>query len=189
MNTTRRLFTPVLALALLNGLSMRAEELVLHDGTPIRMRLSRTISSAEARTGDTIDFEVLDDIKAGDLVVIPRNAVALGAVTEAKAKGRLGKGGKLNVMIDYTRTVTDEKVALRGVRETQGGGRTGAMTGAMVATSLVVWPAAPFFLFVNGKDITIPKGTEITAYVNGDVRVDEARIVKKQKKALAAARD
>jgi hypothetical protein len=189
MNTTRRLFTPVLALALLNGLQMSAEELVLHDGTPVRLRLSRTISSADARTGDMIDFEVLDDVKAGDLVVIPRNAVALGAVTEAKAKGRMGKGGKLNVMIDYTRTVTEEKVALRGVRETQGGGRTGAMTGAMVATSLVVWPAAPFFLFMNGKDITIPKGTEITAYVNGDVRVDTARVVKKQKGAMAAARD
>ncbi len=42
------------------------------------------------------------------------------------------------------------------------------MTGAIVATSLVVWPAAPFFLFMHGKDTTIPKGTEITAYVNGE---------------------
>jgi hypothetical protein len=187
MKITRRLFSPVLAMALLHGMQAHAEEdLVLHDGTPVRLRLSRTLSSADARSGDTIDFEVLDDVKAGDITVIPRNAVALGAITEAKAKGRIGKGGKLNVMIDYTRTVTDEKVALRGVREGQGGGRTGAMTGAIVATSLVVWPAAPFFLFMKGKDITIPKGTEITAYVNGDVAVDEARLLKKQRKTMAA---
>jgi hypothetical protein len=42
------------------------------------------------------------------------------------------------------------------------------MTGAMVATSIVFFPAAPLFLFMHGKDVTIPKGTEITAYVNGD---------------------
>ncbi len=42
------------------------------------------------------------------------------------------------------------------------------MTGAIVATSIVFFPAAPLFLFVHGKDITIPSGTEITAYVNGD---------------------
>jgi hypothetical protein len=43
------------------------------------------------------------------------------------------------------------------------------MTGAMVATAIVFFPAAPLFLFMHGKDITIPKGTEITAFVNGDV--------------------
>src|SRR5579884_678716 len=49
------------------------------------------------------------------------------------------------------------------------------MTGAMVATSIVFFPAAPLFLFMHGKDITIPKGTEITAYINGDTRLDEAK--------------
>ncbi len=51
----------------------------------------------------------------------------------------------------------------------------GAMTGAIVATSLVFWPAAPFFLMMHGKDITIPKGTEITAYVNGNMNLDSTR--------------
>ncbi len=168
---------PLLAVALVAGAqAAMAEELVIHDGTPVRLRINRNLSSADARTGDTVDFEVLDDVTAGDQVLIARNAVALGAVTEAKPKGHMGKGGKLNVMIDFVRARTDEKVALRGVREGQGGGHVGAMTGAMVATSLVVWPAAPFFLFMHGKDITIPKGTEITAYVNGDVRIDSAKL-------------
>lgn len=45
----------------------------------------------------------------------------------------------------------------------------------MVATSLVFFPAAPFFLFMHGKDISIPKGTEVTAYVNGDMKLDIAK--------------
>jgi hypothetical protein len=39
----------------------------------------------------------------------------------------------------------------------------------------VFFPAAPFFLFMHGKDISIPKGTEITAYVNGNMKLDIAR--------------
>jgi hypothetical protein len=42
------------------------------------------------------------------------------------------------------------------------------MTGAMVATSIVFFPAAPLFLFMHGKDITIPKGHEVTVYTNTD---------------------
>jgi activator of HSP90 ATPase len=49
------------------------------------------------------------------------------------------------------------------------------MVGGMVATSLVFFPAAPFFLFMHGKDITIPKGTEVTAYINGDMKLDIAK--------------
>jgi hypothetical protein len=40
---------------------------------------------------------------------------------------------------------------------------------------LIVWPAAPFFLFMHGKDVTIPKGTEITAYISGDFNLDRAK--------------
>jgi hypothetical protein len=42
------------------------------------------------------------------------------------------------------------------------------MTGAMVAAAVVFWPAAPLFLFMKGKDVKIPKGHEVTVYVNGD---------------------
>ena len=74
--------------------------------------------------------------------------------------------------IDSARVVDGEKVALRAVKEVKGGSHTGAMTGAIVATAIVFFPAAPLFLFMKGKDITIPKGTEITAYINGDVPLD-----------------
>jgi len=150
---------------------VRAGPLVLHDRTPVRLRLTRNLSSADAKSGDTLDFEVLDDVKADDALVIARGSTAIGTVTEAQAKRRMARGGKLDITIDYVRLVNGEKAALRGVKETSGGGHTGAMTGAIVATSLVVWPAAPFFLFMHGKDTTIPKGTEITAYINGEIKI------------------
>jgi hypothetical protein len=155
-------------------------ELVLHDGTPVRLRTNRNISSADAHTGDTIDFEVLDDVTVDGTVVIAKGSTALGTVTLAEPKRRMGRGGKLNVEIDSARLVNDDKIALRAVKETSGGGHTGAMTGGMVASALIVWPAAPFFLMMHGKDITIPKGTEITAYVNGDTKIDANRLVRRR---------
>jgi hypothetical protein len=151
----------------------------LEDGTPIKIRITRTISSADSKVEDKIDFEVLEETKIGEVVVIPRGGIAWGTVTEAQAKRRMGRAGKLNVNIDSVRLVTGEKVALRAVRELKGGGNTGMMTGAMVATGIVFFPAAPLFLFMHGKDITIPKGTEITAYINGDAELDPAKFAPK----------
>lgn len=147
----------------------------LEDGTPLKLRLKQTISSADAHVNNEVNFDVLEEVRVNDLVVIPKGSLALGTVTEAKPKGRMGHGGKLNVNIDSVRLADGEKAALRGVKDTQGGGHTGAMTAGIVATSLIIWPAAPFFLFMHGKDITIPEGTEITAFINGDVPIDLAK--------------
>ena len=147
----------------------------IEDGTPVKIRTARTISSGDAHTGDTLDFEVLEDVSVGGVLVIPKGGIAWGTVTEAEPKRRMGRGGKLNVNIDSVRLTDGEKVALRAVKDTKGGGHVGAMTGAMVATSIVFFPAAPLFLFMHGKDITIPKGTEIAAYINGDTHLDQAK--------------
>ena len=87
----------------------------------------------------------------------------------------MARGGKLDINIDYVKLVSGDKAALRAVKNVKGGGHTGGMVGGMVATAIVFFPAAPFFLFMHGKDISIPKGTEITAYVNGDTKLDIAK--------------
>lgn len=148
---------------------------VLEDSTPVRLRINRTISSADAHTGDTVDFEVLDDITLNGVLVIPKGGLAFATVTEAQPKRRMARGGKLDINIDYVKLASGDKAALRAVKDLKGGGHTGAMVGGMVATGIVFFPAAPFFLFMHGKDITIPKGTEITAYVNGDMKLDIAK--------------
>ena len=144
----------------------------LEDGTPIKLRLTRNLSSADATTGDRVDFQVLEDIKVKDVIVVPRGGLALATVTEAQHKRRMARGGKLDVNIDDVRLLDGEKAPLRAVKEGKGGGHTGAMTGAMIGTAIVFFPAAPLFLFMHGKDITIPKGTEVTAYINGDIPLD-----------------
>lgn len=152
-----------------------SKDWVLHQGTPVRMRLMRTVSSATAQEGENVDFETLDDISVNGVTVIPRNSTALATITVAESKKHMGRGGKLGMNIDYVRLPTGEKLALRGVQDLKAGGHVGAMTGAMVGTAIVFWPAAPFFLFMHGKDISIPEGREIRVYTNSDYKVVPAR--------------
>jgi hypothetical protein len=152
-----------------------AEGFVLQDGTPIKLKLNRNVSSSDARVGEGVDFEVLEGISVNGVEVIAKGGLALGTVTEAQPKRRMARGGKLDMNIDSVRLADGEKTALRAVKEAKGGGHTGAMTAGIVATGLLVWPAAPFFLLMHGKDVTVPKGAEITAYINGDRKLDFAK--------------
>lgn len=168
--------------ALVTGLALEVplaaqQPFAILDGTPVRLRLNRNLSSADSKVGESVDFELLEDLMVNDVVVAKRGSVALATVTEAQPKRRMGRAGKLNVNIDHLRLIDGEKVALRAVKETQGGGNSGKMTGAIVATSILFFPAAPLFLFMKGKDITIPKGTEITAYVNGEIALKPEKFV------------
>jgi hypothetical protein len=152
-----------------------AKGFVLEDGTPVKLRINRTIASDDSKQGDTVDFEVLQDISVNGTLVIQKGGIAYATVTEAQAKRRMGRAGKLDINIDCVKLLTGDKAALRAVKEVKGGSHTAGMTAGIVATSLVFFPAAPFFLFMHGKDISIPKGTEITAYTNGDLKLDLAK--------------
>jgi hypothetical protein len=125
--------------------------------------------------GDTVDFEVLQAISVNGTPVISKGGFAFGTVTEAQPKRRMARGGKLEINIDYVKLLDSEKAALRAVNGGKGGGHVGAMTAGIVATGIVFFPAAPFFLFMHGKDVTLPKGAEFTAYVNGDMKLDIAK--------------
>jgi len=147
----------------------------LLDGTPVKLRLSETVSSADAKVGQEIPFEVVEDISVDQVVVLPKGATAIATVTDADHKKSMGRAGKLNISISYARLKDQEKAALRATKDTKDGGHVGAMTRAMVATAIVFFPAAPLFLFIKGKDITIPQGTEITAFVEGDMHLDMSK--------------
>ncbi|MGA7624535.1 MAG: PEGA domain-containing protein [Candidatus Acidiferrales bacterium] len=141
----------------------------------MKLRFAQTVSSADAHVDDRVEFEVLEDIKVSDVLIVPKGGIAWGTVTEAEPKRRMARGGKLEIVMDSVRLTDGEKAALRATKEVKGGGHTGGMTAGIVATGLLFWPAAPFFLFMHGKDISIPKGTELPTFVSGNFSLDLAK--------------
>src|SRR5260370_36048070 len=92
----------------------------LEDATPVKLRINRNISSADAQVNETVDFEVLEEVKVHDVVVIPRGGTAWATVTEAQAKRRMGRAGKININLDNVRLTSGEKVGLRAVKNGNG---------------------------------------------------------------------
>ena len=150
---------------------------MLQDGTPVKLRLTENLTSATAKAGQQVSFEVLEEVDVMGVPVIAKGALALATVTTAEPKKSMGRAGKLDVNVDSVRLIDGEKAALSATQNAKGGGHTGAMTAGMVGTAIVFFPAAPLLLFIHGKDITIPKGTEITAFVAGDMKLDMAKMV------------
>jgi hypothetical protein len=147
----------------------------LEDGTKVPLTLGRELSSGKESTGNRVDFEVSEDIKLKDVLVIPKGSLAMGTITEAQERRRLGRAGKLNVRIEQVRLADGSRAKLRAVQESKGKGRQGLMTAAIIGAGILFFPAAPVFLFMRGKDVVIAKGTPVVSYVDGDTELDKAK--------------
>ena len=144
----------------------------LSDGTPVKLRLNRNVSSATDKVGDPVEFEVLEEVKVADVIVIPRGSVASGAVSGLEPKGRMGRAAKLNVEINSVRLKDGEKAPLREVPDTKD---DGASKTTSLAANVVLLPASSLSSLRHGKDVLLPKGTEITVFVAGNLLLEKAK--------------
>ena len=134
-----------------------SSEFTLRNGTAIRLKLGKTISSATAHVGDAVDLQVAEEVTVDGLAVITQGAAATGVVKEVEPRKRLGHGGRLAFSIDSVRLKDNEKAAVRSFQESSGANNS-----------------AGGILPGSGKDVVFAQGTEFTAYVDGDVHLKKA---------------
>ena len=130
-------------------------EFTLRNGTPIHLKLGKTISSATAHVGEVVDLRVVEEVIVDGLSVIPSGAAAIGLVTDAEPKKRMGHGGKLAFSINFVRLKDDEKAAVRSFQQSTG---SNSSAGAILRLS-------------SGKEVVFTEGAEFTAYVDGDMQL------------------
>jgi hypothetical protein len=153
-------------------------ELVIADGTPVKLQLKQTISSAHARKGDRLDFVVTENVTAGGFTVIPAGTMASGSVVKVHGRRILGMGGNVIIRLDSVELVTGDRVRLHARRRFKGVSHTKLMAEGMLLAGLIYLPAASVFLLSHGVDCTVLKSTEVTAYIDGDSPVQTADLVK-----------
>ena len=144
-------------------------QIVLPEGTKVRVRLDQHISSATAVENQTVELSVTDAILVGDSVVIPEGARATGTITQAQEKRRLGRAGKLDFSIDRVKTMDNQWIPLRYSVTKKSGQSHAVSTGILTAgVAAVFWPAAPVFLLRKGADITINRGTAFDVFTDAN---------------------
>src|SRR6266581_671516 len=94
-----------LTLATLLTAGMAMAQVIVPEGTRIRVRLDANLSSETAELGQTVDFAVTQEVRSGDSVVIANGARAMGSIVTAQAKRRMGRGGKLDFTIERVQLV------------------------------------------------------------------------------------
>lgn len=128
----------------------------LANNTSIRLKLEKTISSATAHVGDSVELEVVEDVVVDGVTVLPAGAKVSGAIAAAEPKKRFGHGGKLAFSITSMTLADGEQIKVRCYQEASGSSNTSADA---------VLPLN------SGKDVTIPKDVEFTALVDGEARL------------------
>jgi hypothetical protein len=142
-------------------------QIVLPEGTKVRVKLDQPISSATAVDGQVVELSVTDAVLVGESIVIPEGARATGTITQAQEKRRMGRAGKLDFSIDRVKTADNQWVPLRYTVTKKSGQSHAVSTGILTAgVAVVFWPAAPVFLLRKGADISINRGTAFDVFTD-----------------------
>ncbi|MGC1595226.1 MAG: hypothetical protein WA774_07715, partial [Candidatus Acidiferrales bacterium] len=137
-----------------------SERVVLKEGTEVPLVFSADLNSKTAVDDDTVNMTLADDLKVGDVVVLRKGAPAVATVTNAHKAGMMGKPGELSIRLEYVKS-DDQRLRLRGNKGKEGEGKVGAT----VALTVLFGPIG---LIKHGKNVDIPAGTPLTAYVDQD---------------------
>jgi hypothetical protein len=142
-------------------------KLTLKEGTDVKLKFAQDLSSKTATDDDPVNLVLDEDLKVGDVTVVKAGAKALGTVTHAKKAGMMGKGGELNLRLEYL-LAGDTRMRLRGTKGKEGEGKVGA---AVALTVLF----GPIGLIKHGKNVEVKQGTPLLAYVDQDFTVSAAK--------------
>jgi hypothetical protein len=133
-------------------------KVLLPEGTQVFLSFDEYLSSKTAIEGDLVQFSLTQDIRVNNVLVVRAGTKAFGVVSHALKSAIGGKGGALNIRIEYFK-VGDVKVLLRGSRGKEAGNNSYAMN--MLTGNLA--------LLFHGKEVVIQRGTALIAFVADDV--------------------
>jgi hypothetical protein len=134
---------------------------LLKEGVQVPLKFAADLNSKTAHEGDPVEFLLDEDLKVGTSIVVPKGSHAVATVTDAKKAGMMGRPGELSVQMQYL-VAGSNHVHIRGTKGREGDSKTGAT----VALTVLFGPIG---LIKHGKNVDIPAGTALTAYVDQDI--------------------
>lgn len=137
-------------------------KIVLLSGSPIQLALVNTLASNKSSVDDKVEYVVTEEVKAENgALLIRKGARGTGKITLAKKAKMFGKKGKLEFTLEEVEAVDGTIVPLRSDVKASGKGRGVAVVTVTVLVSVLG-------VFIKGKNVTVPQGTVVSAYVDSD---------------------
>ena len=163
-------FKPIVALMAIAMLTMSfttpdGKVVVLKAGTIIPMELVTTLTSKNARSGQMVDFRVLNDVRVNGEVVIRAGSIAQGQITKAEKSGLLGSAGELEINVKSVKAVDGTTIYMTSSSLADEGSNK-------LALSIVLTVLCLFGFLIKGGKAEIPSGTQIQSMVASDVEIN-----------------
>ncbi len=139
-------------------------EIAVPEGTPVRLRLRRHLTSKNVEVGQTIEFQVASNVFVDGHVAIEKGTPALGQVIDAKRGRGFNRAGILKFDIKSVTSVTGRRISLRSATGSYKGRRH---SDGQMAMSFLSGGVAGIWL-TKGEDVMLRAGTECSAFVAQD---------------------
>lgn len=155
------------------GGEVRTRTVAVPAGTTLRIKFLNGVNSGTAKQGDKVEFEVARDVIIGTDLVVPRGTRGVATVGSVTPAGKLGRDGKLELEIKEVKAI-DGSVLLLGLDEktTKLNESLQLAVGASVAGYIIFGPIGVLGgLFIQGKDASLPAGTEMYVATTKDAQV------------------
>jgi hypothetical protein len=135
----------------------------LPDNTPLKVLLRDPLYSKKLdkdSTGQTVHFEVAEDVVVDGNILIRRGALATGHLTNVEKTRRAGRHAEINFAFDSVTGVDGQKIPVSAPDEQARGGRHSQAFSNVEQGTI-------FALILKGTDVFIRAGTEYDLEVSG----------------------
>jgi hypothetical protein len=147
---------------------------IVPGGTPLGVRLAAPLSSGSAHVNDEFRFQANENVVVAGWVVIAKDAVGSGIVTDVDAAGTHGHAGQIKLEYDWIYGVDGKKIRLSTVPSTgEGANEKGTASMATVVSTILLGPVGLFaHNFVKGQEATMDTSKIISVYVADTVHIN-----------------
>ena len=139
------------------------ETVALTADSLIKIRLLNKISSMSSQAGEIINFEVAEDVKVNNKLIIPEGTRGNMKVTEINKAGQMGQDGEVKLDFAPLRAIDGTKISLAIRKKAQEENRSQQLAvGASILGSIILGPVGLVTgYFVKGNEKEIPAGSEM----------------------------
>ena len=144
--------------------SNSSKTVVLKSGTAIMLELMSNVDANSVKSGEVVDFRVMNDVRAEGVVVIPAGSVARGQVVIASKNGVFGTPGELAIAIKSAVAVDGTHVPLTSSNLNNEGQDK-------IVVSVVLTVLCLFGFLIKGGKAEISQGASLSASVLSNTEI------------------
>ncbi|MBV8821024.1 MAG: hypothetical protein JO022_21880 [Acidobacteriaceae bacterium] len=147
---------------------------VVADGTPLKVLLPAPLYSKALKksdNGETVQFEVAEDVVVDGVVPVRRGALATGHFTEIRKPRRYGRHAELQFVFDAVTAADGERIPISGPGERARGGRHDDTIYTALSLPVVAG-------LIKGHEVFIRAGTTYDVEISGTHTLQTRRVNK-----------